>query len=314
MPNTPRVFISYSHDDQTHKEWVLKLSDRLVRNGVDVLLDQWDLRLGGDLPLFMEKGLTDSVRVLAVCSEKYVEKANGGNGGVGYEKMILTGQLMQDVTSDKIIPIIRNNDGNVVVPTFLSSRRYIDFRADDAYEALYAELLHDIHGQPIASRPELGANPFSRISRAVDPSISFSSERYVSPALSGVVTFDCSNNDGRFVVGAGDMAFETKWSGPSSNSIIAYCDHPSISAVALVTGVAEIAGIADASHFDTSSRTRRPRLGEIVVWQNTAGYYLATKIENVQGRGHGASADELKFSYTILPNKGFDFRDLSARS
>lgn len=92
--NAPKVFFSYSHDDDAHKNWVLTVATRLVANGVDVILDQWDLTLGSDLPRFMETGLSKADRVLAVCTEPYVKKANDGIGGVGYEKMILTAQLM----------------------------------------------------------------------------------------------------------------------------------------------------------------------------------------------------------------------------
>ena len=55
--------------------------------------------------------------------------------------------------------------------------------------------------------------------------------------------------------------------------------------------------------YDTSSRVRTPHLGEIVVWQNTAGYYLATKIEKLQSRINGSPTDEITFSYVIAPNK-----------
>ena len=134
----PRVFMSYSHDDDVHKGWVLQLATRLVANGVDVLLDQWDLSLGSDLPRFMETGLTDAARILAVCNADYVEKANLGEGGIGYEKMILTGQLMRDVASDRIIPVIRKNSRAQVLPTFLSTRLYIDFREDRLFEVRYA--------------------------------------------------------------------------------------------------------------------------------------------------------------------------------
>ena len=41
----PKVFVSYSHDSDLHKGWVLTLATRLVANGVNVLLDQWDLTL-----------------------------------------------------------------------------------------------------------------------------------------------------------------------------------------------------------------------------------------------------------------------------
>src|SRR5437870_590568 len=59
---TPKVFASYSHDSEAHKDWVLTLATRLVANGVNVLLDQWDLTLGSDLPHFIESGLSSADR------------------------------------------------------------------------------------------------------------------------------------------------------------------------------------------------------------------------------------------------------------
>ena len=55
----PKVFISYSWDtengDDEHKKWVRDLATKLRSHGVDVILDQFDLRLGDDLPFFMKK-------------------------------------------------------------------------------------------------------------------------------------------------------------------------------------------------------------------------------------------------------------------
>ena len=305
--STPRVFISYSHDDQAHKDWVLTLSTRLVRNGVDVTLDQWDVGLGGDLPHFMESGLTAADRVLAVCTPTYVAKANKGQGGVGYEKMILTAQLMKSITAERIIPVVRGSGHTEVVPTFLGSKLYVDFRDEGRFEAGYAELLRDIHGEQVRPRPELGPNPFKTSLPAVDPRLSFSPERYVSAGMAGKVTFDYSNNNGRYVVGAGDMAFETAWSGGSNHSIHAYNDPPSIRTVALVVDAARIEDIVDAASYDTSSRVRTPRLGEIVVWHNSSGYYLATRLERVTSRSHGAQRDEVEFTYVIALNKSTSF-------
>ena len=80
----PKIFISYSHDSQEHKKWVLDLATRLRNNGVDAIIDQWELRPGDDLPHFMETHLADSDFVVMVCTDKYVKKANAGTGGVGY--------------------------------------------------------------------------------------------------------------------------------------------------------------------------------------------------------------------------------------
>ena len=96
MNTIPKLFISYSHDSVEHKKWVLKLATDLRQHmGVDVTLDQWDLRAGSDLSLFMEQGLNDASLVLCVCSEQYVQKANAGTNGTGYEKMIMVQSFLR---------------------------------------------------------------------------------------------------------------------------------------------------------------------------------------------------------------------------
>jgi hypothetical protein len=64
----PKVFVSYSHDSQDHKKWVLDLATRLRNNGVDAIIDQWELQPGDDLPHFMESHLANSDYVLMICS------------------------------------------------------------------------------------------------------------------------------------------------------------------------------------------------------------------------------------------------------
>ncbi|WP_197151311.1 toll/interleukin-1 receptor domain-containing protein [Synechococcus sp. CBW1108] len=77
----PSVFISYSHDSDSHKDWVYQLACELVKNGVEVTLDQWDIQLGSNIHKFMEKGLTNADRVLVVCTDNYNTKSNEGLGG-----------------------------------------------------------------------------------------------------------------------------------------------------------------------------------------------------------------------------------------
>ena len=122
----PKVFISYSHDSQEHKKWVLDLATRLRNTGVDAVIDQWELRPGDDLPHFMETQLAASDYVLMICTNRYVEKANAGVGGVGYEKMIITSDLMKRIDSNKVIPLIRQQ-GSHDLPTFLKSKLFIEF-------------------------------------------------------------------------------------------------------------------------------------------------------------------------------------------
>ena len=81
MTTPPKVFISYSHDSDSHKSWVKEIATYLRSNGIDAILDQWVLSLGSDLAKFMEHGLSQSDRVLIVSTDNYIEKANSGNGG-----------------------------------------------------------------------------------------------------------------------------------------------------------------------------------------------------------------------------------------
>jgi TIR domain len=41
MPTHPTAFISYSRDDEAHKEWVKDLATQLRTDGVEALLDEW---------------------------------------------------------------------------------------------------------------------------------------------------------------------------------------------------------------------------------------------------------------------------------
>jgi hypothetical protein len=114
-------FVSYSHDSDEHKASVLQLADRLIRNGVDVILVQYDLRIGTDLTGFIESGLHDVDRLLVVCSDRYVDKANQRQGGVGHERRMLTADIMDNLDSTRVMPIIGNNkaEGFKVLPLFL---------------------------------------------------------------------------------------------------------------------------------------------------------------------------------------------------
>jgi hypothetical protein len=155
----PKVFVSYSHDSQEHKKWVLDFATRLRNTGVDAALDQWDLKPGDDLPHFMETHLAACDRVLMICTDAYVKKANAGTGGVGYEKMIITADLLKRVDSSKVIPIIRQT-GTHDVPTFLKSKLFIDFSRPDQFEFSYDELIRSLHNSPLFVKPPVGNNPF----------------------------------------------------------------------------------------------------------------------------------------------------------
>ncbi|WP_352284001.1 toll/interleukin-1 receptor domain-containing protein [Pseudoalteromonas sp. Q18-MNA-CIBAN-0097] len=160
--NVPRVFISYSHDTQAHKKWVLELAQRLRNAGVDAILDQFRVGLGDDLGGFMEKSVAESDRIIMVCTDNYVTKANSGLGGVGYEKMIMTAEYMTNIDSNKVIPLIRQN-GTHDTPTFVQTRAHINFSREDEYELQFDNLLREIHQAPLFKEPPVGNNPFESV-------------------------------------------------------------------------------------------------------------------------------------------------------
>lgn len=307
MNSAPKCFISYSHDNMAHKDWVLSLATRLVKNGVDVILDQWDVRLGSDLPFFMENGLTKVDRVICVCSDMYVLKANTGAGGVGYEKMILTSELMHNINSEKIIPLIKNNNESKVTPIFLQTKTYIDFRNETDYEKRYIELIKEIHGESVKARPALGSNPFGNIRSPIASSIGISKSQYSNPSFSGKVEFDYDSNNGRYTIGAGSMQFELDFSSAGNGSIHIYNDPESIEGIALACGASSFSDITNASIFDYTSRSSTPKTGEIVTLANQNGFFAVIKVGDIKARNHGAERSPVSFEYKINQKKGTCF-------
>ncbi len=158
--NPPKVFISYSHDTPNHKKWVSEFSSRLMENQVAVILDQWDLSPGDDVPKFMEKSVLEADRVLVICTEPYVHKANEGMGGVGYEAMIVTGQLISNLGTKKFIPVIRQVGKDILLPTALSTRCYINLSDDNIYEEEFNKLVNELRNKP-KNKPLFGKSPLA---------------------------------------------------------------------------------------------------------------------------------------------------------
>lgn len=304
----PAVFISYSHDSEEHKDWVLQLATRLRSNGVNVILDRWNIKLGSDLASFMERGLSKSSRIVSVCSSTYVKKANEGKGGAGYEKQIMTSEFINDQNHNWVIPLIKNNPETRKTPTFLGGRMYISFEDANLYETKYEELLRDLLDEPVLPIPPIGKNPFQTVKEFAQQKFIPSNEKYVSPSISGQVTFDYSNNNGRYFIGQGELMFELDFSKSSDRNIQLLNDPASIRSVAIAKGKESITEIEDARIFDGSSRVRRPNINQIAVLQNNNGFYAAILIKEIKDDTRGADIDEVTFEYQIQSNGSPDFR------
>ena len=159
----PIVFISYAWKPQENKQWVRTLASELREHGVDVQLDQFHLKPGHDAQYFMEQMVTreDVRKVLLVCTEIYKRKADKREGGAGTEAQIISPELANMVDQRKFVPLARERDkqGKAYLPAFLGSTTYIDFSDDDAYDAMFEELVRDIFDKPASPPPPVGTPP-----------------------------------------------------------------------------------------------------------------------------------------------------------
>lgn len=160
---TPKVFISYSWHPVENKIRVQRLAERLMSDGVDVILDVWSLQDGQDKYVFMEKMVTDQeiTKVLVICNKDYAEKANSRKGGVGTESTIMSDEIYSKAEQTKFIPIIfeKGDNQEIYTPHFMKSRIYVDMSSEDCYEQGYDQLLRDIYEKPLVKKPALGSMP-----------------------------------------------------------------------------------------------------------------------------------------------------------
>jgi len=158
----PVIFFSYSWDNEEHRFWVLKLASELIKNGIDVLIDEWDLdKYNNDLHQFMESGIRDSDKVILVCTKQYAQKANERAGGVGVENTIITGEFYDKSKENKFIPIVREYDKKITdsMPSYLKTKYSIDFSKDDEFRTKFEELIRKILNVPRFKKPTLGNLP-----------------------------------------------------------------------------------------------------------------------------------------------------------
>jgi hypothetical protein len=168
----PKCFISYSWDSDSHRDWVRALATQLESNGVEVHIDQWDVRLGMDLPHYMETSVREADFVLLVCTPAFAQRANRGAGGVGYEKTVVTGEIFsRAAASEKVVPLLRAGNAESSLPSYLKSKVFLDFRIGDFSPTGLEELLRHIYKEPQFIRPARGPRPeFGPVPRAVDAS------------------------------------------------------------------------------------------------------------------------------------------------
>ena len=155
--NIPKVFISYSWESKEHSDWVKSLADKLLADGIEAIIDSYDVSPGDRLPKFMESSIRDSDYVIIICTEEYKRKANNREKGVGYESHIISAELYNNHNDRKFIPVIRQGDFNSALPTYLDGKLAIDLRGNPFNEDSYKDLIASIF--KVKKKPKVGIRP-----------------------------------------------------------------------------------------------------------------------------------------------------------
>ena len=157
------VFITYSWDTNSHQQWVKDLADKLISNGIDVKLDQYDLAVGQSTSLFMEKSIAETDHTLVILTPEYKAKVDNRHGGSGYEFQMITGSTLGGGAENKFIPILKQGEFQIgpdcAVPHALMGTMAIDFRDTADQVGAFDELVRFIYKEPKHLKPVLGKKP-----------------------------------------------------------------------------------------------------------------------------------------------------------
>ncbi len=140
------AFISYSWDDDDHRDWVRTLAARLRKDGVDVSIDRWAAVPGDQLPAFMERAIRENQFVVIICTPRYKCRSDARKGGVGYEGDIMAAEVMTSQNDRKFIPVLRSGDWPQAAPSWLLGKYYINLTGDPYSERYYEDLVRTLLG------------------------------------------------------------------------------------------------------------------------------------------------------------------------
>lgn len=140
----PRVFVSYSHDSDTHRASVLELVQGLRDHGVDARLDQFVESPAEGWPAWMRNQITESAFVLVICTPTYRERFEGrAPAGIGrgakWEGFLTEAMIYEDDCRNlRFIPVAMNRTDLAAIPLALRSATH--YVVPDDYSNLHRRL------------------------------------------------------------------------------------------------------------------------------------------------------------------------------
>jgi hypothetical protein len=155
----PRVFISYSHDSEAHRDRVLALADKLRGDGIDAFIDQYEPHPPEGWPALCETELKKADFVLLVCTEIYLHRWNGDESpgighGVRWEVRWIRQHLFDSGSATaKLVPVLFADGVDAHVPTMVRGATIQHVDTDEGYDAVYRVLTgqHDTPAPPLGT-------------------------------------------------------------------------------------------------------------------------------------------------------------------
>ena len=165
-PESPRVFISYSHDNRPHCDAVLALAQQLRRDGIAAELDQFHQEELLHWPSWCEEQMRpeNADFILCVCTAEYrrrVEnRAEADVGkGVFWEGRRVYNEIYRNKGNRRFVPVLMAAATDTDIPEMLDG--YTWFKLDGLgladTQSGYAKLYRLLTGQPGMSGAAVGA-------------------------------------------------------------------------------------------------------------------------------------------------------------
>ncbi|MDI5976854.1 SEFIR domain-containing protein [Amycolatopsis magusensis] len=163
----PRIFITYSHDDERHKTLVREFGTFLhTQVGVDVYLDQWDDDGRRDWSVWAIKQLTEADFVLVIASPAYKVRAEGRAApaegqGAQFEAAMLRDNITKDMprATRRILPVVLPGRSAEEIPVFLNAHSTTRYEIGEFTLAGISDLLTAFTGVPRFAKPKRGTWP-----------------------------------------------------------------------------------------------------------------------------------------------------------
>src|SRR5574340_1441450 len=76
--------------------------------------------------------------------------------------MIVTGEIVRDLGTNKFIPVVRQKGDDKILPKSIGTRFFVDLSNEQIFEDQFEILLRELHEVPVSVKPPLGKNPFAQ--------------------------------------------------------------------------------------------------------------------------------------------------------